>query len=474
MKTKEINTFLKTLNKLYSQNPDFPITRDTIYNALSNYGKQGSIFAAPRVDFDFMNQENGFFKTWIEVFSNIKNISVFFHDGQRRFLQFRNPLTSDRDYYKLYLHFPKDKIKDAVIDIFYYMASNNINHLSKVADCIRSDDVVLRIVEEKDAIKVMNYINTNPYLFKSAKPVNPFLPTQGVVGMAYDKNLSYNATLSILLKEYFIIKRNTKTLNKVSIEDFKKFVYNLYNKIDNDFDAINSFITISDISHEFERLSDIPKEEVLLNYKKIIELIYKSLNPNFTTKEYFELMRIFKNNEYNKFELDKIEKILEPYYPNNKIKREDPIQLLNQYIVYGTMKYGINMLPLYIEKYLNGEERGITRDNNYRLRFTKSLPRELILRITNQDIQGYIDRILMNKSRNIFEQACDATLKKHGRFQLQAALEKGMIGLYDYFTNDGERYLRENMIRYISRRMLYYYCKEKLADMTLIVDKKVI
>ena len=58
-----------------------------------------------------------------------------------------------------------------------------------------------------DYVEITNYVNSFKYK-DYALPTNPFLPREGIVGYSYDKNLSYNQTLCILLKEYFQGRRN--------------------------------------------------------------------------------------------------------------------------------------------------------------------------------------------------------------------------------------------------------------------------
>ena len=76
--------------------------------------------------------------------------------------------------------------------IFDFIERNNMKTGSKVADTIRSDEIVLRMESTDDAEKLIQFINNNPYLKENSRPTNPFLNRAGVVGVGYDDLLSYN------------------------------------------------------------------------------------------------------------------------------------------------------------------------------------------------------------------------------------------------------------------------------------------
>lgn len=104
---------------------------------------------------------------------------------------------------KIYLSFSKEDVFECVNMIFDYIDQNELSTLSKVADVRRSDEVVLRMSNVEDAKKLLEFINNNEYLSTRAKPVNPFLIKSGVAGLANDRLLSYNETLSFIIAEYF-------------------------------------------------------------------------------------------------------------------------------------------------------------------------------------------------------------------------------------------------------------------------------
>ena len=77
----EINEFLKYYAKIYKQNPELPILRDTIYHGLMTYGLK-----------EEEKQDNSIkymFNKWIEHYKNT-NLIVYESELQKRFLQFHS------------------------------------------------------------------------------------------------------------------------------------------------------------------------------------------------------------------------------------------------------------------------------------------------------------------------------------------------------------------------------------------------
>ena len=293
----EIERFLEKFKELYKANPDFPILEDTFYSALATYGLTSEEIRDKNIS--SQNPEVlKMFKLWEASFKNSPNLDVYHTDRQPRFLQFRNCNVSE--CYKLYLSFPQNRMYSAVKDIFEYIANNNIQNTSKVADSLRSDAVVLRIVNKSDAIKVINYINNNKELYLYAKKTNPFIPRHGAVGYAYDNMLSYNSVVCHYLEKYFKYKREVNSLDSVSLNDFKGYLSEIYNN----FHRYN-FKNDIYIMREVKRLAmhDISIDDTLKNIKEVMELMIDNLE-NRSIQDYLSKVEEFQvgPDMYNVFE----------------------------------------------------------------------------------------------------------------------------------------------------------------------------
>ena len=159
-----IESFLRYFSSLYQANPNLVITEDTFYSALAEYGLTEEEIKEKRLHKINPNIKDNFFSGWIDNFKDNPDLNVYYTERQGRFLQFQTDDGSmTADCYKLYLSFPEDKMYSCVNAIFQFIAHNKIKTFSKVADCLRSDSVVLRIVSKEDTKKVIDFVNNNVY-----------------------------------------------------------------------------------------------------------------------------------------------------------------------------------------------------------------------------------------------------------------------------------------------------------------------
>lgn len=385
-KTYEINYFLNYFSQIYQQNPNLEITSDTFYYALANYGLNNEQI------------ENGniknYFSQWINHFKNSKNIKVFYHPNQTRFLQFNS--SKDTLCVKIYVSFNKEDIYECVNKIFEYIDKNFMPTYSKVSDTIRSDSVIIRLNSINDAKQVINFINNNEYLKIRLQQTNPFLTKDGNIGLAYDKNLSYNETLASILSHYFIYLRRTNNLQNANINSLTTYIEEIYNQY-----FINDQICQSKelLNYYKDRNCQCDLSDLITNFDQIISLIYISLYPQFNSKNYFDFVE---QNFYNKALVQNIKneyqkklRILQKINNDNIIKPNTK-KILDQYILTAQKKYGTDNIIKYLLSYIYGNHNAITRDYNFRQLFINYIPPNEILKITNNNPQEYIYYICNN------------------------------------------------------------------------------
>ncbi len=466
---KEIEQLLFYFRDLYSQNPTEPIDWYTIYSTLCTYG------LSKDSSYDSSNQDSRFitnlWQEWIYFFQNNPGINVEHFASQEKFLQFYQKGKGEDlcDCYKLYLSFPKDKMEAAVKDIFSFIASNNMVNGSKVANRTRSDSIVLRIVHMEDAIKVINYINSNPNLYLNALPTNPFVQRYGVVGFGYDYTMSYNSVISDLIANYIAQKRTTNTFETVSFNDFKSYVDNLYLDLLNGVDLEQNVYNV--IKGEYQSLS---KEGRILNLRNIIEMISDSLDSRKTINDYLLTVEKFKNPEVKKTEIENIKnQLYQNEIPRENQFNQQQVNLLKNYIIYVTQKFNNDEEQTfgYLANYLNGNINGITRDNNFRELFAQYLTPEIARQIVGQNVKIYISHVMKDYNRSkddkfkmIFDKACEVTLRKYGEGHLICALNNGLMGNYKWFSNDEN--VRVDMIHNLPKGYFNIYAQEKLESLT--------
>ena len=217
---QEIETFLSKIKEAYESNPN-NVDSSFVYPFLCRYN----------VDLDEERANyRTYFNYWKNKYNDNPNLYVFEHPKQPHFLQFQNhdqlnPDDIDKtNYVKLYLSVDPKCFPEAVNTIFDYIAENKIINRSKICEYDRSDSIVLRIKEASDARKVIDFINSNELITKYARPTNPFLAREGVVGIAFDERLSYNAAISYFVSNYVKERFQLNASSDICLEDFQKYI----------------------------------------------------------------------------------------------------------------------------------------------------------------------------------------------------------------------------------------------------------
>lgn len=269
-----IDTFLKYWRDIAAYNPNINITSNAIYQTLIQYGvpkeKGGSI-------------EDKFNK-WISRFSGHSKINVFVSENWKYFCQFVSKDTRARqatDHYKVYVPLDKDHIEEGANQLFDFLSQNNISHVSKIGKVVRFDDIVIRLSNQTEFLKVMNYVTNNRYLQEGMIPANPFAASFNNIAVACDGRISYNSTVSSLISLYINSRKRNRNLNQVDTNDFYGFVMEYYNK---------NFINEPDyerLTKDFcDRGDVINTPEQVVNYMNVINLILKTSNPEFSIMNY--------------------------------------------------------------------------------------------------------------------------------------------------------------------------------------------
>lgn len=444
----EIEEFLKYYAKIYKQNPNLPIVRDTIYHGLATYGISEKEKQNKGIKYMFPN--------WINHFQNT-NLHVFESDMQKGFLQFHTSTGRNTEgHVKIYVTFSKEDMESCVIRIFDYINQNNFATYSKVSDVVRSDSVVLRMVNPDEANKVINFINNDPYLSRKARKTNPFLMKSGVVGIASDKKLSYNSTLAYLITKYF---KDTTNYDNVSYNDFKRFSQKYFNDVFINQTKLEDFIYDEEFLINKKRFNY--DGEALANFYEVFRLINMSLNEYTNMNDFYNHVLITQNKEssqrlskYYDISIRNIENKPVTYNINKK-------ELLDQYIRYAIKKYnGVDNTLNYLKTYINGNPNAITRDNNFRATFDKNLSPKEVINIANGNIESYVQSFMPNrivKNDNLHElfiASITATYNKYGFNHAKVALT-ALITKNDacHITNGNQNY-RNRLLKYSHEEIL--------------------
>ena len=299
----------------------------------------------------------------------------------------------------------------------------------------------------EDAKKLLEFINNNEYLSTRAKPVNPFLIKSGVAGLANDRLLSYNETLSFIIAEYF---KKVEDYDKVSLLDFRRFVVNYHNNVfasGNEYENFSNSDIFLDYKDTYPKVSDR-----MANFYQVFHTIILALDSKTKLEDFFNHVSMCQDNtRFSK--LSEYFSNMEEKLPSSAYTNNDKAKLFNEYLMHAKNKYGAANVIVYINSYLDGNENAITRDNNFRDLFVKNLTPNDILRITNNDVKGYINKLFNIKENNndeiisLFVRAIYETQAKYGAAQACHAIRMISHNNLSYITNGNGNY-RDKLSEY--------------------------
>ena len=376
----EMNELLLKYKEYIKQKPG-KIEPGKIYNSLSTY-EMSYDEKENRVTYD-----GDLFPKWQEMYKN-----DYYILERNDFLHFVNADDRALDQIKLYVA-PKPSSMDIITtEILNFLKENNIQTYFKAAMKDRNDALTIRLLNEEDARKVTSFINNNDIITKNVRKTNPFLMREGVVGLAYDRLISYNSTIAKLIASYLNERNKNNGIDNICLNDFNNFLFSYFAK---------TFITCKDIKQykedfqkDFEKSTENPAD-LMLNHLHVINMIHRAVCLEDSIDTVIKNYNLSIDYEYNKTCRNKFCKSLGVNYDDELEKN-----ILDEYIKYASEKYVIGDFTVhdYLNSYAAGNHKSITRDWDYRTKFEYHLPPEKVLEITNGDISNYINSVL-NKNK---------------------------------------------------------------------------
>ncbi len=315
------------------------------------------------------------FNYWIDYFKEKENINCFCDN--KFFLEFRNGKWETNDYkIKLYIPLKYHDIKEGVIKIFDYLSSNNIIYRSKITKYMRTDNIIICLDNIRDVKSLIEYID-NSIIHDMLHDLNPFIFNYHGIGLVMDNNLSYNDEVSKVIYNYILSRKLFKQSDKPNYREFYNFVYNCYK------DATDN------------------------NLKMIYDLLYASLDKDYSVVDFYDKVSLYQGNPTLLFE-----------------------SLLATRNKYRKNEQAVNSLLLL----LKGNYSGITRKNNYRNKLYEYMDSDMIKRticsMVNRDKNGDItDEILSLFLKELNRYSLSGTLSRSIGYAVFKTLVK--IGKYD-------------------------------------------
>jgi hypothetical protein len=221
-KKRAIESFLNYIYDLKKSNSDLSIDKDFVYNELCRYGLKKEDMFEDRS----LRNNNYLFGRWFDTFYPVKNINAYCNPNWSYFFQFVNGnLRNDNEFIKLYIPIDSKHLEESVNRLFKYIASLNIEHCSKVSQEVRSDNVVVRLKKGDyyNAMKIINFVNSDEYIKKSLNKTNPFVPTLNGIGIMEENGISYNGEIANHVA-HFINRSYREHKESVSYDEFNYFM----------------------------------------------------------------------------------------------------------------------------------------------------------------------------------------------------------------------------------------------------------
>lgn len=401
MRAQEIDNVLKDLyiSNINLHQKDTELTEKMVYHYLTKLGLPQS---------ERNKRINDLFPDWVETFINFPNIDVFNSPDWKYFCQFTNGEV-EPDCIKMYISLDSSHIRQGAKIIFDFLAANNIKHRSKIGSDVRTDDIVIRLSSPDDAKKLSHYISNSNYIKSGMLKVNPFCFENNGIGYAFDGLLSYNSCVAQVITDY--INRMYELgidLNNININSFYQFT--------------EAYLQVPETVNNLPHVEGNTEKQ--LDASLVLELIKYSLGSN-NIEDFFKFYNyaINKKNEFH----------------NNASYQVDKEELFKEVVLTTMMKYpkGFDQNNLeysgfnFIDNYLNGNIKGITRDNNLRERVKSCLTPNDVFSLaiesgmtgkSNYDIvMNYVKTIILNE----IIKCSETRFPNHGLDQVQAYLRNG-------------------------------------------------
>ena len=433
---EKIDKLLKELALYYGD--DTYKTSDSIYYFLTQYN-------IPKEEKQF--DVYSLFSKWIDYFKDKPNIKVFNSPNWQYFCQFVNYPSNPElnDEIKIYLHINSKDIFEVARIIFEYLSINNIKHMSKIGSDIRLDDIVIRVYSKEDYLRIKNFIDRTPRIKDSLQDSFPIGFHDEKINLALDRDMSFNQVVSTYL--YWYIRDNKKEGKEVSSRNFYNYLNNIYNQV---------FINKQNIDLFLRRFKNKNytglKEDQLNNYQEITKVILESLRDD-TLENYFQTVDFCNDKDLLDERINGFIKL------NNVNIEEHDCLLVKECIFVMYKKYGLETTITNLEIFMNtGNLSRITRDNDLRSRFTRSMsPTKLKNILNGKSMEMFVNETIYgvkekDNPKEIFDKAIIETYKKYGLEQVTYAVKIAMDGIYNYFTNTNSA--RDNLKRQVTSEQI--------------------
>jgi len=389
-----MNNFLTRIKNIIRHNPHLMNEnfKDFLYTELISFNLGNGE--------PFKNMEH-LFDDWIYRNRNKDNLQTFVSEKYPYFCQFanRDAVNIAGEAIKLYIPLNENRLYEGANRLFDFIAKENIHHNSKIGKKIRNDNVVVRVSNMEEAIKVIEFVKNDPYIQDGLMNTNPFTINVNGVGIAKDGFRSYNGELCNHLGKFINILVSKDRLDDLNMSTFHEYLDTVKDFGDKDLQLITKLqcevtsgreLTLDDFRNIIDGKDleqSVDKEEI---FRKVVKLTFDKYGMNHTINA---IARFRYNGSdvgftrdngaryeltINKITMDDVNKFLENSntregnaiedYINSIVgKKNDLFSIIENAYKETFNKYGNRQAATALENYiLYGETKYITNTNNAR------------------------------------------------------------------------------------------------------------
>ena len=379
---ERMDSFIKNISRMVEENPDLDLDDKRFHNIVYL-----DLVYRDVTDFDSDYAQSGMFGRLFSYFNDRRNLSIYRDHKCDYFLQLQNNLEefyNNKDAIKIYIPQKSASIERSARLLFDFLDKLNIAHTSKIAKRERIDNIVVRLYNQNDAEKVLNFVRGNSQIQSGLIKDNPFSYSVDNISLSFDRDNCYNSIIVDLICTYMRYVRENNSFDKVNVQDFIRFSQEYY---------INHFTNLNDIGEvvtdfklEGKEINNTFNNKSIVNIGNVLHLFLRGLNNDFNLDEFYQSFNYVNNEAHIISAANEIEKKrdnLEDLKSSNHLGAIDALFLDAVDLL--VKKYNTNSHEALkiIEEYMNSNNQYlITRDGDLRKKFIKNNMSSKLKRLT--------------------------------------------------------------------------------------------
>ena len=480
-----MDEFIKKMASILRENNDKVIPFEDINELVhTNLVKIGTKHKDADLSFD----GNNTFNRLKSYFEDYRNIEVNIDPRNNYFIQLQNkPEEHINNIETIKLYIPQDTInmERSARELFEYLSSSNISHISRISKNERFDDIVVQVTNWNDADKIIKFARGNRQIKYGMLEPNPFIFNVDGIGISTSRGGSINNVITSLLSTYLNDKVINDKLNESSLLDFIDYSEKYYKHHFVDLNDIGEVVTDFDLKGCENSSSENNKK--IANVGSLVDLFVKGLDPKFNLDSFKEfylensndgkligvanamgLLRNYKNNVNGSHFVGSIDSLLlesvDTFKEKYHIDDEHALKIVDEYI------HGGN-----IQK--------ITRDNDIRKKYVKGDFANKLNKLMNLSgldlVRYYYNKKNSRAVRSLRDAVFETYIKYEDRyeqgFEQTDGYEKATYALKNLIKNNDARAFtrdnnaRKNLIKYGNKQVAIEdmgYAQGHEVDMT--------